>query len=228
VVHNRSREATGIHWHGIELESFYDGVVGWSNLGKAMAPPIAPGDSFIARLTLPRAGTFMYHTHLNDIKQLTAGAAGPLIVLEPGESFDPARDHIYLALWGGRDLRVGQGQNLLVNGDAGTSPDLVLASGVGHRFRFINIGVALNIRFELRRDTTTVEWKPRAEDGADLPTALRMMRPAVQMVPVGRTFDFELAPPAPGIYELRAVFLNPPGFTPIGPAQRWHQRIVVR
>lgn len=228
VVHNRSREATGIHWHGIELESFFDGVVGWSNRGKAMAPPIVPGDSFVARLTLPRAGTFMYHTHLNDIKQLTAGAAGPLIVLEPGESFDPSRDHIYLGHWGGRDALVGHGQVLLVNGDADHSPDLALAAGMSHRFRLINIGVALNLRFQLRQDTTTVEWKPLAEDGADLPLALRVMQPAIQSVPVGRTFDFELTPPGPGIYELSAVFVHPPGFAPVGAAQRWHQRIVVR
>jgi len=228
VVHNRSREATGIHWHGIELESYFDGVVGWSTSGKAMAPPIAPGDSFVARLTLPRAGTFMYHTHLNDIKQVTAGAAGPLIVLEPGETFDPSRDHIYLALWGGRNPVLGRGQALIVNGDAGSSPDLALAPGVSHRFRFINIGVALNVRFQLRRDTATVEWKARAEDGADLPGALQVMQPATQSVPVGKTFDFELTPPGPGVYELSAVFVQPPGFTAAGPVQRWRQRIVVR
>jgi FtsP/CotA-like multicopper oxidase with cupredoxin domain len=228
VVHNRSREATGIHWHGIELESYSDGVVGWSGQGKTVAPPIAPGDSFVARLTLPRAGTFMYHTHLNDVKQVTAGAAGPLIVLEPGESFDPARDHVYLALWSGRNPVLGHGQDLLINGEAGSAPDLPLASGVTHRFRFINLGAALNVRFQLRRETTTVEWTARAKDGADLPPALRVMQPAIQAVAVGETFDFELNPPGAGIYELSATFVHPPGFAAVGAAQRWRQRIVVR
>ncbi|HEU5218477.1 MAG TPA: multicopper oxidase domain-containing protein [Gemmatimonadales bacterium] len=229
VVHNRSREATGIHWHGIELESFSDGVVGWSSQGTTLAPPIAPGDSFRARLTLPRAGTFMYHTHLNDIQQLTSGATGPLIVLEPGEIFDPGRDHVYMTTWGGRVPGVGVSQNLLVNGDAGTSPDLVLAAGLRHRFRLINIGVALNVRFQLRRDTTTVQWQARAEDGADLPAALRVMLPAAQLVAVGETCDFEWTPVDPGVYELSATMVRPPGFTaPLGPAQRWVQRLVVR
>ena len=30
VVVNRLHEATGVHWHGVELESPSDGVVGWS------------------------------------------------------------------------------------------------------------------------------------------------------------------------------------------------------
>ncbi|MBK9548288.1 MAG: multicopper oxidase domain-containing protein [Gemmatimonadetes bacterium] len=42
TVHNRSKQAGGIHWHGIELESWSDGVVGWSSKGAAMAPLIVP------------------------------------------------------------------------------------------------------------------------------------------------------------------------------------------
>jgi FtsP/CotA-like multicopper oxidase with cupredoxin domain len=230
VVHNRSPQATGIHWHGIELESWSDGVVGWSNQGDAMAPPIVPGDSFVARLTLPRAGTFMYHTHLNDAKQLTGGAAGALLVLEPGETFDPARDHVYLASWSGR--RSGMAPppppDLIINGETGTAPPAELAAGVTHRFRLINIGAALNIRFQLRSDTTLVQWKARAEDGADLPAGLRVVQSSDQVVAVGETFDFEFTPPGPGEYELTAAFLPPPGAPPAGPRQRWRQRLVVR
>src|SRR5665647_2540462 len=45
------------------------------------APLIAPGDSFVVRLTPPRAGTFIYHTHADDLTQLTGGLYGALIVL---------------------------------------------------------------------------------------------------------------------------------------------------
>ena len=48
-------------------------------------PPIAPGASFVAQMTPPRAGTFIYHTHIDDIKQLSSGLYGALIVLPPGE-----------------------------------------------------------------------------------------------------------------------------------------------
>jgi manganese oxidase len=229
VVHNRAREATGVHWHGIELESWSDGVVGWSSRGTAMAPPIAPGDSFTARLTLPRAGTFIYHTHLNDVAQVTGGAAGPLLVLEPGEVFDPARDHVFLNIWHGRPRAPLQIPGVLVNGDSIVSPPKELEAGVTHRFRLINIGVAGVVRYSLRRDTSLVQWKGRAKDGADLPPALRVMQPATQLISVGETYDFEFIPPGPGTYEISAVALIPPG-APIvaGPQHRWRQRLVVR
>ena len=57
VVVNRLHEPAAIHWHGIELQSYSDGVAGWSGMGSHLAPSIEPGDSFVAHLTLPRAGT---------------------------------------------------------------------------------------------------------------------------------------------------------------------------
>jgi len=63
TVVNRLSEATSVHWHGIELESYYDGVAGWSGSAGHMPPPIPPGDSFVAEYTPPRAGTFIYHSH---------------------------------------------------------------------------------------------------------------------------------------------------------------------
>jgi len=226
VVHNGSREATGVHWHGLELESWSDGVVGWSSLGTATAPAIAPGDSFTARLTTPRAGTFIYHTHLNDIAQVSGGAAGPLIVLEPGERFDPARDHIYLTTWQGRPVVRAGVPGILVNGDSTSSPAGELAPGVTHRFRLINIGAAGVVRYSLRSDTALVQWQARAKDGADLPDALRAMQPATQLVSVGETYDFEFTPPAPGAYELSVVFVPPPGLRVTRPP--WRQPLIVR
>ena len=83
-VVNRLSEPTAIHWHGIELTSYFDGVPGISGQGSAIAPPIAPGQTFVARFTPPRAGTFIYHTHWHDNAQLAGGLYGALLVLEPG------------------------------------------------------------------------------------------------------------------------------------------------
>src|SRR4029077_15816230 len=33
-VVNRLKEPTTVHWHGIELESYYDGVPGWSGTSR--------------------------------------------------------------------------------------------------------------------------------------------------------------------------------------------------
>src|SRR5260370_15999372 len=92
MVVNRTPEPTAVHWHGIELESYFDGVAGFSGSDGRLAPVIAPGDSFEARFTPPRAGTFIYHTHVDELRQEPAGLAGPLIVLEPGTRHDPATD----------------------------------------------------------------------------------------------------------------------------------------
>ena len=191
-----------------------------------MAPPIVPGDSFVARLTLPRAGTFIYHTHLNDIEQVTGGAAGALIVLEPGEHFDPSRDHVYLSTWHGPPPARAVLPGLLINGDSAASVSGELAAGVSHRFRFINIGAAGIVRFTLSRDTSLVEWRRRAKDGADLPDRLRRMQPAAQLVGVGETYDFEFLPPAAGTYRLRAVSVLPPGVA--GSVRPWSQQLTVR
>jgi manganese oxidase len=85
-VKNTTSDPTAIHWHGMELESYYDGVPGWTGSDQQTSPPIAPGTSFVARMTPPRAGTFVYHTHWHDEKQLVNGVYGPLIVLEPGRN----------------------------------------------------------------------------------------------------------------------------------------------
>ncbi len=205
TVVNRLAEPIGVHWHGIELESYSDGVVGWSGIGKRIAPLIAPRDSFTAHLSLPRAGTFIYHTHLNDLEQLTSGLYGAIVVLEPGKRFDPRTDHVYVAGWDGAD----DPPHVLVNGDS-APPPVEMAFGTAHRLRFINIGVAGAVRFSLRRDTTLVSWKAVAKDGADLPAVQATMRRAVQVLDVGETYDFQFDPPERGSYSLAIESLAGP------------------
>jgi FtsP/CotA-like multicopper oxidase with cupredoxin domain len=196
VVVNRLPEPAAIHWHGIELESYSDGVAGWSGAGNHLAPSIEPGDSFVAHLTLPRAGTFIYHTHMNDIEQLTSGLYGGIVVLEPGRRFDPRRDHIFVAGWDSDAEPI----HLLVNGDS-LPPPLQLAAGVAHRLRFVNIGAAGRFRFSIYRDTSVVQWRQVARDGADLPPVQALTVPAVERVDVGETRDVEFVP-QPGEYRL--------------------------
>jgi len=200
TVVNRLAEATAIHWHGIELESFSDGVAGWSGRSGRdahLAPVIAARDSFTARLTLPRSGTFMYHTHLDDLEQLTSGLYGAIVVLERGRRFDPSTDHVFVVGWDGP----ADPPRLVVNGDSASTP-LELAAGVPHRFRFVNIGPAQRVIFAVRRDSTILTWRPLAKDGADLPAQTAVVGPARHRVAVGETFDAEFTPPGPGEYFL--------------------------
>jgi FtsP/CotA-like multicopper oxidase with cupredoxin domain len=203
MVVNRTPVPTAIHWHGIELESYYDGVAGFAGTQKRLAPVIAPGDSFAARFTPPRAGTFMYHTHIDETRQQRAGLAGALLVLEPGRAFDPATD-IPILISSPSDPE-SEARAVLLNGVLSPHP-LDLRRGTAYRLRFANITTNRpGMRIEMRRDSVLAMWTPLAKDGADLPASRRMPRPARQRISIGETADFEFTPGLPGPMRLEML-----------------------
>lgn len=207
-VVNRLAEETSIHWHGIELDSYSDGVAGFSGDPTRLSPAIPPKGSFIAQLTLPRAGTFIYHTHLNDLEQLTSGLYGALIVLERGQRYDPSTDHLFVAGWDGESVP-GTPGTLIVNGGKAMTP-LPFALGKTHRLRFVNIGPAVAFVATLRRDSTVATWRRRAKDGADLPAGAAQVVPASLRADVGETFDTEFTPTVTGAYTLSIAHAGQP------------------
>jgi manganese oxidase len=197
TVVNRLAEATSLHWHGLELESYYDGVHGWSGLNQRLAPMIAPGASFVVRITPPRAGTFIYHTHLHDYRQLSSGLYGALIVTEPGEAYDAATDHVVVL---GR-RHASEASSLLEDADTAVvngqrSPQLVWRAGVRHRIRIINITPDDTFNVSLVARDTPVTWQPLAKDGAPVPEAEARPLPAKLRIAVGETYDFAFDAPA--------------------------------
>ena len=164
TVVNRTPIAITVHWHGIELDSYYDGIAGWSGAGSRLTPAIAAGDSFVVRYTPDRAGTFIYHTHMEEAAQLSSGLYAPLIVLDPGERHDPETDHIFLLGWGGP----GEDAPPFLNGNA-EPPPVELSAGKAHLFRFINITPSNNQMVRLLRGEEVVEWRRFSKDGAKLP-----------------------------------------------------------
>ena len=191
TVVNRMREATAIHWHGIEIESYYDGVPGFGGQPGHIAPAVEPGASFVARMTPPRAGTFIYHTHWHDEAQLAGGLYGPLIVLEPDERYDPTTDHIVVIGLNGV-LVDGEREPFALNGQSNPAP-IVMRAGVRNRLRLINI-TANNVALTafLVDQFETVRWKPVAKDGVSLSAPQNEPRLARQLISVGETYDFEI------------------------------------
>ncbi len=212
---NRLPEATAIHWHGMELDSYYDGVHGWSGQGSRLSPLVEPGGSFVVRFTPPRAGTFMYHTHLHERRQLTSGLYGAMLVLDPDETYDEATDHVFVIGRGGPQLDAP----VVINGQA--SPTALWKAGARHRVRFVNITPDDNVSITLQTSGGPVTWRKLAKDGAALPPDLRESGPASQPVGVGETFDFEYDAP-PG---RRTVWLDVRS-----PAGKWlaQGRIIVK
>jgi FtsP/CotA-like multicopper oxidase with cupredoxin domain len=200
TVVNALSEPTAVHWHGIELESYFDGVAGFSGSDGRTSPAIAPGDSFEARFTPPRSGTFIYHSHVEEERQLRGGLAGALIVLEPGERFDPTLDHVIL-LTSPTSL-ADQQRAVLVNGDLSPTP-LTLRAGTRHWLRFVNMTLRRpTLRVELLRDSTTLEWRVLAKDASNFSEAARAPRRAMRNVGLGETLDVEITPDVPGTLRL--------------------------
>ena len=196
-VTNHLSEATSIHWHGIELQSYYDGVPGWTGYKEQVTPMIEPGKSFDVYFTPPRAGTFIYHTHMNDMPQLSSGLYGPIIVLPPGEKFDPETDKVLLISRNG----MRKDGTLLLNGSASPLAQQ-WRTGQTYRLRFVNISANNTVKIMLAQKGLPVEWKAIAKDGADLPEAQAVSGPAAFVIAPGETYDFQVRPTSVADMEL--------------------------
>jgi manganese oxidase len=193
---NQLDEATSMHWHGLELDSFYDGVHGWSGLGPKVAPMIVPGERFTVRITPPRTGTFIYHTHLHDYRQLSSGLYGPLVVVEAGETYDPATDHVVVL--GRRGASPASAirkdtASAVINGER--EPRWTWAAKTRHRLRLINITPDDIWSVSLVDGNGPVTWRPLTKDGAAVPAVEATPGPARVTIAVGETYDFEVDTP---------------------------------
>jgi FtsP/CotA-like multicopper oxidase with cupredoxin domain len=200
TVVNQLDEPTAVHWHGIELESYHDGVAGFGGFAQRITPIIAPRDSFEARFTPPRAGTFIYHSHVNEVRQQRAGLLGALVVRESAAADSVAEHVLFLKTshLGGDVLTAAVTVNGRVNPDT-----LVLRAGERVRLRVVNMttvnasaAVTLTARSDsvllLGRDTMLVQWRMVAKDAQALPSHAAVV--ARQMTSIGETYDFEYVP----------------------------------
>jgi len=201
TVVNELSEPTSVHWHGIELESYFDGVADLSGSARHIAPAIAPGDSFEARFTPPRSGTFMYHPHADETRQQQAGLSGAILIVDDPAAYDPSHDIVLLLSVPRRDA---DRATILVNG-SNTPRPLELRVGDSYRFRIVDIHTYRpSMIVRLFSDSTMKElasWRPVAKDGMPIPAQRSVVRPALQQMGNGETYDYELTPQAPG--ELR-------------------------
>jgi len=146
IVHftNNLPEPTTIHWHGLRVPSEMDGT-------EAVQSPVLPGGEFLYDFTLPDAGTFWYHPHVNSGAQVGYGLYGGIAVSDATESVQ--EQEVVLVLsdvsldvdgqllpgdhngWFG-DYFGREGEHILVNGKL--NPLLKMRPGVSARFRVIN------------------------------------------------------------------------------------------
>lgn len=200
TVTNRTPEMVSVHWHGIELQSYYDGVGDWSGSAGKTAPPIMPGKSFVVKFTPDRAGTFIYHTHSDEDRQLSSGLYGPLIILEPGARFDADLDRVVLLAAGGP----ADYATPLFNGSTNPAP-LEMKAGKTYRLRIINITPSDSKQVRILADTVVQQWRAFAKDGATLPAHQAVVKPAVVFMNPGETYDYEFTPSKAGTLGLEVL-----------------------
>ncbi|MDX2207251.1 MAG: multicopper oxidase domain-containing protein [Gemmatimonadales bacterium] len=184
-VFNHGSQPTQVHWHGLELESPFDGVVGVGGMPGMPTPAIMPGDSFDVHITPPRSGTFMYHTHMDEVLQHSGGLWGALLILEPGQQYDAEHDLTF---------QIGEAPDLgpTLNGTSNHA-ERTLQASTDYRFRLMNISMGgPNLEYWLVKDGAPTLWKPLAKDGFDLPRFQQQKESAKQRVSIGETFDVEV------------------------------------
>ncbi len=203
TVVNRMRSPTGVHWHGLELDSWADGVPNWSSSAGKTSPVIQPGESFTYKLSLMCPGSFMYHSHLNDVSQLGKGLYGALIVMPPGEEFSPIEDHIYTWGWRADDLEHDEDAELNGIPMTESQPEIHTIAGSKHRLRLIHIAAAGNITMQMFNDGVPFPLRSIAKDGADLPLNQQIMLESLPRLFIGETVDLLFNPGTPGTYTLK-------------------------
>lgn len=87
-VTNKLPESTAVHWHGLFLPSGMDGVSGLTQ------KPIRPGETFLYEFALSQHGTFMYHSHGDEMTQVGLGAMG-FFIIHPRTPAEPPADRDY-------------------------------------------------------------------------------------------------------------------------------------
>jgi manganese oxidase len=197
-VTNHLPEPTTVHCHGIFLPNAMDGVRGLNQDG------IPVGETYIYEFTLRQHGTYMYHSHFDDMVQSAMGCMGMLVVhpRDPGVRPRVDRDFcMMLSEWaitpGARkpDPSVMLDFNVLtINGKAfpGTAP-LVAKVGERVRMRFGNLSAMDHHPIHLHG----YNFRITATDGGLIPEAAQWPETTV-LVSVGTTRDIELVADAPG------------------------------
>jgi hypothetical protein len=145
-VKNEMDEETSVHWHGILLPNFYDGVPYLNT------PPILPGETQKYEFRLKQAGTYWYHSHT--MLQEQSGVYGGLVIEPREKTLDYDKDLVLvLSDWTNekpmnvlRNLKRGTEWYTIKKGTA-TPLNQVIARGA--------LGAQLNF------------WKDRME-GADI------------------------------------------------------------
>ena len=206
-VTNRLSASTSVHWHGLYLPSGMDGVGGVSQRA------IQPGETFKYEYTLKQHGTYMYHSHHDEMTQMQMGMIGMFIV-HPKNPAQPPPDRDYAIMLSEWKIEVGARRpdpnemtdfNIFtMNGRSfpGTEA-LVAKTGERVRIRIGNLSTMSHHAIHLHG----YYFKVVATDGGEIPEAGQWPETTVHM-PTGSTRTVEFIANAPGDWVMHCHMLH--------------------
>jgi manganese oxidase len=195
-VINKLPEASAIHWHGIFLPNGMDGVSGLNQ------KPIEPGETFKYEFRMKQHGTFMYHSHGDEMVQIGLGTMG-FLISHPKQEKGPKADRdfaIFLNEWFIQPGTKTPNPNVMTDFNIftfnsrafpGTEP-LVVKTGDRVRIRFANVGQESH-PIHLHGHA----FKIVSTDGGDIPPSAQWPETTVVVFP-GQTRTVEFIADAPG------------------------------
>ena len=206
-VTNRLSAPTTVHWHGLLLPSGMDGVGGVSQKS------IQPGETFKYEFTLRQHGTFMYHSHHDEMTQMQLGMMG-LFIVHPKNARTPPPDRDYAMLLSEWKIEVGARRPdsmemtdfnvFTMNGRSfpGTAP-LLAKVGDRVRIRIGNLSTMSHHAIHLHG----YYFKVVATDGGEIPEAGQWPETTVHM-PTGSTRTIEFVANEPGDWVMHCHMLH--------------------
>ena len=87
-VKNEMSVETSVHWHGIIIPNFYDGVP------YLTTPPIRPGETFKYEFPITQNGTYWYHSHT--MLQEQSGVFGSLLINPKEKTLEYDKDLVLM------------------------------------------------------------------------------------------------------------------------------------
>ena len=135
-VTNKMDEETSVHWHGLILPNFYDGVP------YLTTPPIKPGTTFQYRIPINQSGTYWYHSHT--MLQEQSGVYGSIVIQPKEKTLDYDKDLIVvLSDWTNEDpmnvlrnLKRGNEWYQVKKGTAVPLSRVIKEGALGAQFKF--------------------------------------------------------------------------------------------
>nr|BFF37810.1 hypothetical protein BACT7_26720 [Tenacibaculum mesophilum] len=135
-VTNKMDEETSVHWHGLILPNFYDGVP------YLTTPPIKPNTTFQYRIPINQSGTYWYHSHT--MLQEQKGVYGSIVIHPKEKTLDYDKDLVVvLSDWTNeepmnvlRNLKRGNEWYQVKKGTAVPLSRVIKEGALGAQFKF--------------------------------------------------------------------------------------------